>query len=157
MIAPITVHKRDHHGKHVLSYGGTVMQRGESWVQLEAFFGFEFHDSGFVTYQRGDRFVEWFYTDRWYNVFQIFSVLDGSLKGWYCNVTRPAVIGADSVAADDLALDVFIHPDYTVRVLDEDEFSALELMPAERTAALEAVDQLKALAASRTLPDVSVK
>ncbi|OQY20658.1 MAG: hypothetical protein B6I35_10355 [Anaerolineaceae bacterium 4572_32.2] len=46
-------------------------------------------DLGYVALEPSDRWTECFYTDRWYNVFEIHAA-DDSLKGWYCNITRPA-------------------------------------------------------------------
>jgi predicted RNA-binding protein associated with RNAse of E/G family len=78
------------------------------------------------------------------NIFEI-RASDGLLKGWYCNVTRPARITRDEIAAEDLALDLWVEPDGTVQVLDEDEFARLELPPEEREAAREALGQLGAM------------
>ncbi|MBI3362586.1 MAG: DUF402 domain-containing protein, partial [Chloroflexi bacterium] len=68
---------------------------------------------------------------------------DDRLKGWYCNVTRPAVITDGSVRAVDLALDVFVYPDGRMLVLDEDEFVGLSLTKYEQRAARMALDELK--------------
>jgi protein associated with RNAse G/E len=99
---------------------------------------------GFVVLKPNDRWTETFYSDRWYNIFEI-RASDGLLKGWYCNVTRPARITRDEIAAEDLALDLWVEPDGTVQVLDEDEFARLELPPEEREAAREALGQLGAM------------
>jgi len=68
---------------------------------------------------------------------------DDRIKGWYCNLTRPARITADAVYAEDLALDLMVYPDGRFRVLDEDEFAALKLKPAEREQALRGLESLK--------------
>jgi protein associated with RNAse G/E len=107
---------------------------------------------GDAVFKRGDRLVETFYSDRWYNVFAVYDRDDGALKGWYCNVTRPATITDTAVSSDDLALDVWVSPDGAVTVLDEEEFAALELSDADRAMALDAVQQLLRLAESDLLP-----
>lgn len=140
--ALITVIKRDHYGRYVWHYPGTVVARGAAWVRLEARFGRRDVVTDYVTFRQGDRMIEWFFADRLYNIFELRDVDDDRLKGWYCNVTRPAEISADAVAADDLALDVFITPEGVAQVLDEDEFAALELNADERAQALEAVAAL---------------
>ena len=99
-----------------------------------------------------DSDLETFYRDRWYNVFAVYDRDDGVLKGWYCNVTRPATITDAAVSSDDLALDVWVSPAGDVTVLDEDEFAALPLPPADRTAARAALAQLLALAGRGELP-----
>ncbi len=151
-MTPITVYKRDHTGRVVWHYAGDVVARGAGWVCLRAAFDRDKADFGFVTFCRGDLFTEWFYADRWYNVFRVNDGRSGQLKGWYCNITRPALIAPDRVDADDLALDVFIMPDGSPRLLDEDEFAALDLPAAERAAALNAVAAIRAAAAARAAP-----
>ena len=74
------------------------------------------------------------------------------MKGWYCNITRPACISADEVAADDLALDLWVTPDGETQVLDEDEFVALRLAPAEREAAQKALAELQTMVARKAAP-----
>jgi predicted RNA-binding protein associated with RNAse of E/G family len=110
---------------------------------LEARFNRDDMDLGYVEFRRGDRFVEYFYADRWYNIFAIYDADDDHLKGWYCNVTRPAVFGDGEVHADDLALDVFVFPDGRTLVMDEEEYAALPLTLAERKEALAAVTELQ--------------
>ncbi|MEL7237198.1 MAG: DUF402 domain-containing protein, partial [Chloroflexota bacterium] len=76
----------------------------------------------------------------------------GALRGWYCNITRPAVINAAEIRADDLALDVIITPDGTTHLLDEDEFEALAIPDEDRQAARDAVAHLYAQIAQRRPP-----
>jgi hypothetical protein len=154
--ATVMVIKRDHEGREVRRYTGTLIARGETWACVEAFFASADVDAGVMVFRRGDRMTEWFYADRMYNVFRVQAVDDDRLKGWYCNITRPAQItdsdGQTIIAADDLALDVFVSPVGDVLVLDEDEFAALDLPPAEQNAAREAVEQIRRLAADHVPP-----
>jgi len=106
----------------------------------------------YAVFKRGDRLIETFYSDRWYNVFAVYDRDDGALKGWYCNVTRPATITDAAVSSDDLALDVWVSTQGEATVLDEDEFAALPLPPADRAAARAALTQLLALARRGELP-----
>ena len=76
----------------------------------------------------------------------------GALRGWYCNITRPAVIEEARVSAVDLALDVWVDPAGRTWVLDEEEFAALDLGPDEVAAARAAVAKVLALAAQRGGP-----
>lgn len=148
----ITVLKLDHEGREVFRYEGQVLWREAHCVCLRAVFQYGDVDFGHVTFNRGDVFTEWFYSDRWYNVFRIEDGKSGALKGWYCNITRPAQIGDDIVSADDLALDVFVGPEGALQLLDEDEFAALALAEAERAAAWQAVAEVRAAAAAGCAP-----
>ncbi len=73
----ITVRKLDAAGKQVFSYSGIVLRRDENCVQLEAHFSHDTIDVDYVVLERGDRFVEWHYADRWYNVFKIHAFTTG--------------------------------------------------------------------------------
>lgn len=148
----ITVFKRNHRGERVWSYSGELVNRGDDWICIDAYFNRDDVDTGYVVFKRGDRMTEWFYSDRWYNIFRLEDAGSGHLKGWYCNITRPAHISEDAIAADDLALDVFIDPAGGVQVLDEDEFAALDLPPDEQRAALAAVTALKTAVQDRAMP-----
>ena len=142
MTDAITVIKNDHTGKEMWRYEGTILEREPNRVRLEARFNRDDLALDYVTFRRGDRFVEDYYSDRWYNVFEVHDVEDDHVKGWYCNFTRPAVLGADTIRADDLALDLFVTPDHRTLILDEDEYTALPLSEQERAqvaAALEAL------------------
>ena len=150
----ITIHKHNHLGEEVLQYPARLISRTQNAIIVEATFQREQMELGYVTLTPGDRFVEYFYADRWYNIFAIYSgdAARGVLKGWYCNITRPARIEASTVHADDLALDYFVRPDGKAFILDEAEFAALPLKVEERKQAHEALAQLQALTQQRAAP-----
>lgn len=136
----ITVQKRNLAGDVVWQYEGRVLKREANYVILEAFFNRDDLPFMGVVLKRNDRFVETFYSDRWYNVFEIHDRDDDSFKGWYCNVGFPAEMEKDSVSYIDLALDLWVAADGVQTVLDEDEFQELsidELTHAQATSALE--------------------
>jgi len=148
----ITVHKLDAAGREVWSYPTPLLARGPTWVRLEA--SFDLHEAAFpgLVLQRGDRMIETFYADRYYNVFGVYDGEGGTLKVWYCNITRPARLEARQVFAEDLALDLLVYPGGGDLVLDEDEFDALDLSPPEQSLARHALDELRDLAARRQGP-----
>ena len=151
MSEPIKVLKKNLEGRVTWQYEGQVLRREQNAVVLEAFFNrpdLPFMD---VTLKENDRFVETFYTDRWYNIFEIYDRDDGRLKGWYCNVGRPAILSEDTVSYVDLALDLWVSADGKQTVLDEDEFEALSLDDSEREKALNALADLGQLFAHNSL------
>ncbi|WP_411077680.1 DUF402 domain-containing protein [Streptomyces sp. cmx-10-25] len=105
-------------------------------------------DFGFVRFEPGAVFVEHYWRDRWFTVKEVRSA-DGALKGWYCDVTRPAVIGGSGVLVEDLDLDLWVSADGSeVLRLDEDEFAASGLAASDPEAAdraVAALDELEAL------------
>ncbi len=130
-------------GEVTWQYTGRVLRREPHGIVLEALFNrpdLPFQD---VVFKQGDRFVETYYDDRWYDIFEIYDRDSGERKGWYCNVTRPAVINELTVSYVDLALDLWVSADGRQTVLDEDEFEAMKLPPDERERALKALAELK--------------
>jgi protein associated with RNAse G/E len=137
------IQKKNLNGEVAFEYEGEVIAREGSAIILEAFFGRDDRDFMNVTLKRGDRFVETFYTDRWYNIFEIFDRDDGSFKGWYCNIGMPAVIEGDAVSYVDLALDLWVAPNGTQTVLDEDELIELNLDDELKKKAYAGLDELR--------------
>lgn len=148
----ITVIKNDHTGREVWRYEGRLLTRGATWVNLEAVFTRPDLHTPYYTIRQGDRFVEWFYSDRWYSLFEMHDVDDGHLTGWYCNVNRPAVLAVDTITTDDLALDLFVTPSGAITLLDEDEFAALPLDETTRAQARRAVNEITRLVEARQPP-----
>jgi len=139
---PLTIIKNDFAGREVWRYEGVLLERHPDRIVLEARFNRDDIDLEYVVFRRGDRFIEQFYTNRWYNVFEIHDVSDDHIKGWYCNFTRPARFSDGVVAADDLALDLWVYPDGRLLTLDRAEFDALPITRADRRAVLAALAEL---------------
>ena len=149
--------KNDHKGRELWRYPAEVVSQSDNEIKIEAYFNRDDYDAGFVEFKRNDLFVETFYKNRWYNVFAIYDRDDKRLKGWYCNITRPAYWDEEELASDDIALDVWVtavdgkacgEP----LILDQEEFVELGLKPAEAQKALQAVDEIVALAKAGRLP-----
>ncbi|MEU2309050.1 DUF402 domain-containing protein [Streptomyces misionensis] len=106
-------------------------------------------DFGFVRFEPGDVFTEYYWRDRWYAVKEVRAA-GGSVKGWYCDITRPAVRTGAELTVEDLDLDLWRSADGgDVRRLDEDEFAAsglAEADPGAARAAVAALDDLERLA-----------
>jgi protein associated with RNAse G/E len=139
----ITVIKRDDGGQETWRYEGKLLKREPKRVVLEARFNRPDMPFQEIVLKTGDLFVETFYTERWYNIFEIHDRDSRQLKGWYCNVGRPAVLDGDSLSYDDLALDLWVDTQGRQTVLDEDEFEALELDEETRRRALAALAELQ--------------
>ena len=148
----VVVHKLDDKGLEVLRYSAVVLRRMEIGVVLEAIFDMDDRDFHGLTFRRGDRFIETHYSDRWYNVLAIYDVDSGDLKGWYCNISRPAVIDDVTVTAEDLALDLVVLPDSSQFVLDEDEYADLDLGSADQAEVFAALKELQQYAKTLSGP-----
>lgn len=139
----ITVVKRNARGKEVVRYPGKVLERGEKHITLSAAFSLKAGMMLDIPLAIGDPFIETYYSDHWYNIYEIRSIEDNRLKAWYCNVAYPAEIGAKQVIFRDLALDLLVYPDGHQVVLDEDEFAILDLPPNDKQKALAGLNQLR--------------
>ncbi|MEV4229988.1 DUF402 domain-containing protein [Streptomyces bobili] len=106
-------------------------------------------DFGFVRFEPGDVFTEYYWRDRWYSVKEVRAA-SGALKGWYCDITRPATLTGGELVVEDLDLDLWRSADgRDVRRLDEDEFAESGLAerdPEAAAAAVTALDELEAFA-----------
>lgn len=141
----VLIIKQNARGEETWRYSGHILQRSEDWVQVEARFNrpdLLFHG---ILLRQDDRFVELFFNNRWYNIFEIHDKDDDQVKGWYCNITRPALIEPGLITYADLALDLLVYPDGRMLTLDEDEFAALELDETESKKSLDALHQLQGL------------
>lgn len=145
--------KLDATGNEKIRYQGELLPvEVPNGIALLARWTMRSFDTGYTTFATGDYLHEFFYTDRWYNIFALYDGRTNQLKGWYCNVTRPNIITADEVFWPDLALDVWVTPAGEATVLDEDEFEALGLNSAETQQARNALSELLHLAKTDQLP-----
>jgi protein associated with RNAse G/E len=139
----IRVQKKNPAGEVMVEYEGRVLARDKNSVTLEALFTRDDMPFMDVVFKRNDRFVEYYYSDRWYNIFEIHDRDNEKIKGWYCNIGMPAVIEDGLISYIDLALDLWLSISGMQTVLDEDEFEALNLNEDLRTGALKGLDDLK--------------
>lgn len=131
-------------------YPATVLaDDGEHVVVRAPWAGAEPRDFGFVRFGPGDIWTEHYWRTRWYSIKEV-AAADGTIKGWYCDVARPARIATDEIVVADLDLDLWLSGDRaTVLRLDEDEFAEsglAEREPETAAAALRALDELATLA-----------
>ena len=151
-MSEVVVYKLDESGNEVWQYPANVLERQANSIRLEAFFNRDDLDLGFAVFKKGDRFIETFYNDRWYNIFAVYDRDHKQLKGWYCNICRPAELGDTVVRCQDLALDVWVAPDDEITILDRDEFDVLPLSAEERQKCARALHELQRLAQIGQLP-----
>jgi predicted RNA-binding protein associated with RNAse of E/G family len=148
----VVVQKLDVQGRCVVSYDAVVDEMLPSGVLLAARWTRPTLSLGYTTFETGDRFREWFFTDLWYNIFAVASST-GRHKGWYCNIAEPATIQEHTVSSRDLLLDLWVDGDYSMQVLDEDEFTTdRRLTPEDRERAVEALRELRLRVEGRLPP-----
>jgi hypothetical protein len=137
-------------GRTKIRYGAELLADDGTRVAVRApWAGDGVRDFGFVRFEPGDVFTEYYWRDRWYSVKEVRGAA-GTLKGWYCDITRPATRTDTELVVEDLDLDLWRSADGAdVRRLDEDEFAASGLAerdPEAAAAAGSALDELETLA-----------
>lgn len=155
----ILVRKLNYEGSETWRWSGKLVERGEGVMVVDAIFNAPPRDLGYMKLESTDLFHEYYYADRWFNIFQVFGA-DGALKGWYCNICKPAAFRDHQIDFVDMVLDVFVYPDGRSLVLDEEEFRENRekiYSPEDARLAQEAVGQLLEMALQRVHPFNQVK
>jgi uncharacterized protein len=65
---------------------------------------------------------EYYFKNQYFNVFR-FHEPEGELKFYYCNINLPPKFENNVLDYVDLDLDVLVQKDFSVEILDEDEFA----------------------------------
>jgi protein associated with RNAse G/E len=150
----VLIRKLAYDGRETWRWSGKLVDRSDGVMVVDAVFNGAPRDLGYMKLEVTDLYHEFYYTDRWYNIFQVFRA-DGLLKGWYCNICKPAHFAGNEVSFVDMVLDVFVYPDGRPLVLDEDEFQQLAettYSAEDAQAARSAVDDLLHMARTRAHP-----
>ncbi|MGE5618319.1 MAG: DUF402 domain-containing protein [Sphingomonadaceae bacterium] len=119
----ILVRKLNYEDRETWRWSGKLVERGEGVMVIDAIFNAPPRDLGYMKLESTDLFHEFYFSDRWFNIFQVFGA-DGTLKGWYCNICKPARFLENQIDFVDMVLDVFVYPDGRSLVLDQEEFQA---------------------------------
>ena len=122
-LSMITVVKQNPLGESKVQYQGEIVEQTSHKVIIQAYWSRPTKNLGYTCFEPGDLFREYYYTDRWFNIFDIASKA-GERKGWYCNIAEPAAIFANRIEQVDLFLDVWVTPKGETLILDEDEFAS---------------------------------
>lgn len=104
---------------------------------------------------RGTRTVEYYWLDRWFNVFQFLDD-EGGTRLYYCNVSALPKLEGDVLSYVDLDLDLLVQPDLTYQLLDTEEFATnaehWSYSAETRRQALASVAELESMIRERQFP-----
>lgn len=124
-------------------------------IVLDATFSAEVIHDLLGTIASGTQSLEYYWLDRWYNVFR-FAEPDGTLRNYYCNVNVPPTFDGEILSYVDLDLDILVEPDLSYRILDVEEFEknaeAYRYSVEVKTNARRAVAELVSMIESRAFP-----
>ena len=144
----IKIIKQDYLGRNVWEYSGNLLEQNENKIIILAYFDRADTLVDQLILKPGDKFIETYYLDKWYNIYEIQDQQNNLVKAWYCNISFPAEISEGILKYKDLELDLLVYPDGNQKVLDLDEFNALPLTHDVRALALQALSELEEIFSS---------
>ncbi|HZH89968.1 MAG TPA: DUF402 domain-containing protein [Pyrinomonadaceae bacterium] len=110
-------------GKMHREWRARLVSQENSLICVEGVFEEEIRHPQLGIIAPGTLSAEYYWTDRWYSVFR-FREPSGELRNYYCNINLPAEFDGSVLTFVDLDIDVLVAPDFSRRILDEDEFAA---------------------------------
>lgn len=153
--ASITVRACKYDGTEHRRWRAKLASSTDSLLVLDATFEEEIRHPLLGTILCGTRSLEYYWLDRWYNVFR-FHEPTGALRNFYCNVNVPPTFDGRVLSYVDLDIDILVAPDLSYTILDEDEFEASSVHfhypAAVIKGARSALDDLLTLISSRQFP-----
>jgi len=108
-------------GREHRRWPARIAKTDGSLLILDAVFDEEIKHDLLGTISSGTISTEYYWLDRWYNVFR-FSDPDQLLKNYYCNINVPPRFDGRVLSYIDLDIDVLVEPDLSYKILDEDDF-----------------------------------
>lgn len=152
---PITVRALKYDGVEHRRWSAALLRQEDSLLLLDAKFEEEVQHDLLGTIALGTISLEYYWLDRWYNVFR-FSDPAGPLRNYYCNVNIPPTFDGSVLSYIDLDIDILVNADLSYRVLDLDEFeenaTKYGYSPGVREQAHRALSDLISLIESRRFP-----
>ena len=157
---PIAILKRHPDGREATRYPGVVMASDAPapWVAVEAAWVRAVVELDGLRFVPGDTLHEFFSPAHPFNVFTVISP-EGTIRGWYANVTHPATLDQTTdpwtLTWHDLFLDLIGLPDGSFTIRDEDELAEADLLgsdPLLHAAILVAGTELAARFQRRDVP-----
>ena len=118
---PIEVRSYKYDGSLHRAWAAELLRQEGSLIVLDARFSDEITHDLLGTIAIGTHSLEYYWLDRWYNVFR-FAQPDGKLRNYYCNVNLPPTFDRETLSYVDLDLDILVEPDFSYRILDVEDF-----------------------------------
>jgi protein associated with RNAse G/E len=117
----ITVRAFKYDGREHRRWSAELLKQNGSLLVLDAYFPEEISHDLLGTIALGTHSLEYYWLDRWYNVFR-FAQPNGELRNYYCNVNVPPTLDDATLSYIDLDLDILVAPDFSYQILDRDDF-----------------------------------
>jgi protein associated with RNAse G/E len=151
----IQVRAYKYDGSKHRSWPAQVLRQEGSLIVLDAKFPEEVVHNLLGTIASGTHSLEYYWLDRWYNVFR-FAQPSGELRNYYCNVNVPPTFDGKTLSYVDLDLDILVEPDLSYQILDVEDFERNAKLygysDEVQSNARQAVDELIELIVTRQFP-----
>lgn len=117
----ITINSRKFDNSIHRSWKCKLIEKSNSLLVFIGEFENEVNHKQLGVIKRGTISYEYYWTDRWYNIFR-FHEPDGELRNFYCNVNMPPIFADGVLDYVDLEIDILVWSDFSFEILDTDEF-----------------------------------
>lgn len=151
----ITVRVFRYDGAEYRRWSARLARREDSLIVLDAEFEDDVEHHLLGNIRRGTRTIEYYWLDRWYNVFRLLEK-SGDLRCYYCNINTPPTLDGSLLSYIDLDIDILVKPDLSYQMLDLDEFyqnaKLFDFDQETKQRARAAVDELASMIETRRFP-----
>ncbi len=117
----VVINSRKFDGKIHRSWNARLIEQSNSLLIFVGKFEEEISHRYLGVIRRGTISYEFYWLNRWYNVFR-FHEPDGGLRNFYCNVNMPPKFENDVLDYIDLDIDILVWKDFSQQILDVEEF-----------------------------------
>jgi uncharacterized protein len=120
-VQTVTINSRKFDGRIHRSWKADLVEENDEYYLFAGKFEFEVNHPKLGVIRRNTVSYEYYWKNRWYNVFR-FHEPEGELRNFYCNVNQPPLLQDGVLDYIDLEIDVLVWKDFTLEILDLDEF-----------------------------------
>lgn len=142
-------------GQPLRTWHAELVRQEGSLLVLDGKFDDDIEHDLIGTIASGTHSLEYYWLDRWYNVFR-FSQPNHELRNYYCNINMPPKFINGILSYVDLDLDILVAPDFSYQVLDVEDFernvTAYEYSLEIQANARRAVEELTGMIQLRQFP-----
>ncbi len=151
----VTVSVLKHDCTEYRRWNASLSRREDDLIVLDAEFNVDVSHELLGEIKHGTCTVEYYWLNRWYNVFR-FLKDDGTTRLWYCNINTPPGFRDGVLSYVDLDIDILVQPDFSFQVLDMEEFEMnarkYGYSAEEKRQAHKALEELIAMIEKREFP-----
>jgi uncharacterized protein len=117
----VVINSRKFNGEIHRSWKADFIENRDSLFVFVGEFDEEIRHSKLGVIRRGTISYEYYWLDRWFNVFKFYEP-DGGLRNFYCNLNMPPSFENNVLDYIDLEIDVLVSKNFEVEILDREEF-----------------------------------